>query len=82
MGKEDEFMILFEIDWATDADSGSYLTVGNDTDTEEMIKDRERNKDDWKSAPWFGFFEASKVASIDGYRILVGEKLPEVGKAK
>ena len=31
-------MILFQLDWATEADSGSYLTVGNDTDTEEMIK--------------------------------------------
>lgn len=70
-------MILFEIDWATEGDSGNYLTVGNDTDTEKMITDRERNSDDWKGTPWFGFFEASKVEAIDGYRILVGEKIPQ-----
>ena len=41
-------MKLFEVSYYIDFDSGSYLTVGNDSDNSESIRSRELKSDSWK----------------------------------
>lgn len=64
-------MKLFRIDYLEDDDHECYLTVGNDGDTEDSIKERELNKrDDWNC---LYYLFAREVREVDGHRIIVEE---------
>lgn len=64
-------MKLFRVDYLEDDDDESYLTVGNDSDTEDSIEERERNKrDDWNC---LYYLHAREVEEVDGHRIIVEE---------
>lgn len=50
-------------------DDESYLTVGEDIDTEETIKEREYNKrNGWNCLYFLG---AREVTEVDGHKIVV-----------
>ena len=62
-------MKLFRVDYSEDDDDESYLTVGNDNDTEDSIEKREYDKrDDWNC---LYYLYAQEVKEVDGHRIIV-----------
>lgn len=64
-------MKLFRIDYMENNDDESYLTVGNDDDTEDSIEKREYNKrDNWNC---LYYLYAREVKEVDGHRIIVEE---------
>lgn len=60
---------LFQINYMQDNDDYSYLTVGEDTDTEESVRDREYEKLKDKSCLYF--FSARLIEEVDGHKIIV-----------
>lgn len=60
---------LFQINYMQDNDDGSYLTVGEDTDTKESVRDREYEKLKDKSCLYF--FDARLIEEVDGHKITV-----------
>lgn len=62
-------MKLFQVNYMENNDDETYLTVGEDADTEESIKEREYNKrDDWNCLYFLG---AREVTEVDGHKIIV-----------
>lgn len=60
---------LFQINYLQDNDDGHYLTVGEDNDTEETIRDREYGRMEDTSCLYF--FNASLIEEVDGRKIHV-----------
>lgn len=66
-------MKLFRCNYLENNDEESYLTVGEDFDTESSIEERElKKRDDWNCLYFFG---ANEIKTVDGYEILVGKKV-------
>lgn len=65
-------MKLFEISCMDGGFHESYLTVGQDNDTEETIKKREMNKRDDRDSLFY--LMAREIETVDGYRIIVTEE--------
>ena len=67
-------MKLFRIDYLLDDDDGSYLTVGEEKDTCEIIRQRELSSDRWRDEDCLWVFVVTEIVEVDGYPILVGDK--------
>ena len=62
-------MKLFQCDYTEDDDNETYLTVGEDSDTETTIRGRELKRiSDWSCLYFFGVRE---IKAVDGYKITV-----------
>jgi len=62
-------MKLFQCDYLENNDDETYLTIGEDTDTEDTIKERELNsRDDWNCLYFFGVRE---IKEVNGHKIIV-----------
>lgn len=62
-------MKLFRINYMEDGDAETYLTIGEDSDTKETIKEREINKrDDWNC---LFYLLAREITEVDGHKIIV-----------
>lgn len=62
-------MKLFRVNYMENNDEESYLTVGNDYDTEDFIAEREYNKrNDWNC---LYYLHAREIKEVDGHRIIV-----------
>ena len=62
-------MKLFQCNYLENNDDETYLTVGNDSDTEDFIKERELSKTkDWNCLYYFG---VNEITEVDGYKIIV-----------
>ena len=60
---------LFQINYQEDNEYDSYLTVGEDTDTKESVRDREHEK--FKDKLCLHFFDAYLIDEVDGHKIIV-----------
>ena len=60
---------LFQINYQQDNEYDSFLTVGEDNDTEESIRNREHEK--FKDKSCLFFFDAVLIDEVDGHKIIV-----------
>lgn len=62
-------MKLFQVNYIEDDDEETYLTIGEDSDTNETIKQREINKrDDWNC---LYYLFAREITEVNGHKIIV-----------
>lgn len=62
-------MKLFQVDYMEGRNEEVYLTVGEDSETEETIKKREFEKKSFWSCPYFMIVK--EITEVDGHKITV-----------
>lgn len=67
-------MKLFNVSYMQDNYDGSYLTIGEDTDTAETIEKRELQSTRWADEKVLYSLQVKEVTEIEGYRISILNK--------
>lgn len=67
-------MKLFNIVYTQDNDNGSYLVVGEDSDDDKSIINKELSSVKWEDQSCLYHVDAIEITEIDGYKIIVERK--------
>lgn len=70
-------MKLFNVSYMQGNYDGSYLTIGNDTDTPEKIEARELASSRWAEESVLDSLHVKEVTDIEGYKIYILDKEKE-----
>jgi len=66
-------MKLFYVDYMEDMDSNSYLKVGEDSDTEDSIKEKEL-LGFLKDIDCLYYVGVNEIKEVDGYKVILENK--------
>ena len=69
--QKEQAMKLFEITYRKYDDNNCYLTIGENSDTEQTILKRELSKPEWNNTTGLYFMHAREIKQVNGHNIQV-----------